>query len=293
MRLGLIRGRRSLAAGLVMLAGCADDCGATTQQGAIGELGNGDFLYACTGSSDPACEHSSGGMVVDYFPDCIALHGAFDLEYRLLDDVELDFDTLGRVLYVESIHQGFFHGTDDFEALRVGEAAFVVREGRRALDLIHLRIVEPDGMEVLARDPATPTTELELSVGATEQLRVFPRSSTCAQLGGAIPITASSSDESIASTSQGDILRIQARAPGTAVIRVGLGPLEQALTVHVVDGPIEPDPGTTSDGPDATESTDGSTTGSGSDGSGSSGDTDGSGTGTGTGGSTGSTGGAT
>lgn len=276
--LGPPRRPRWLAVGLLAIAGCSDSCNESTQQGAIGELGNGDFLYACGGTSDPACEHSADDDVVDYFPECIALGSTFDLEYRLLDDSALELDAIDPVLYVESVNQGFFRGTDDFEALRVGEAAFVVRESQRVLDLIHLAIVEPDGMEVLARDPATPVAELELPVGDTEQLRVFPRSSTCDQLGGAIPITASSSDDAVASTSDGDLVRIQAHAPGTAVVRIGLGALEQQITVHVVGSPVDPDTGDSSsegtDGSDTDDSTDSGTDGSGStsdDGGGSSG----------------------
>ncbi|MCX4239687.1 hypothetical protein [Paraliomyxa miuraensis] len=283
--------RRRLALGLLLaLAGCSDTCNESTQQGAIGELGNGDFLYTCGVGGDPACEFSSSASNPDYFPECIALHGRFDLEYRLLDDSALEFDTITPVLYIESVNQDFFRGDDDFEAVRTGEAAFVVRESERVLDIFHLPIVEPDDMDVLARDPATPTTELELTLGDTEQLRAFPRSSRCTQLGGGIPATVSTSDEAVVSVSGGDLVRIQAQGVGTAVVRIGLGELEKQVTVHVGDGPVDPDTGNGSgSGSDGSGS---GGTGSGSDGG--SGGTEGSGGSSGTGGSgTGSTGGTT
>jgi hypothetical protein len=279
-RQGDDRARRWLAAAALSLAGCSDSCGTTTDPGAIGELGNGRFHYACGGSSDPACESSADGDDVDYFPDCIALGGGFDLEYELLDASALETSELTPVLYIESVNQRFFRGTDDFEALRVGRAAFVVRESERVLDLLHLDIVEPDDIDVIARDPATPTTALEVAVGDTEVLRVFPRNLGCPELGGAVPITAESSDTAIASVSAGDVLRIQGQAPGTAVVRARLGALEEAITVTVVEGPIGPDPGTSSEGSGATGSSDGTSSGTTDPGT-SSGTTD-PGTGTGT-----------
>jgi len=288
--------RQGWAALALALVGCSDTCGGATEPGTVGELGNGRFHYTCGGTSDPACESSADGQTVDYFPNCIALGGTFDLDYELLDDSALETNDLTPVLYIESVNQHFFHGTDDFEALRVGSAAFVVREGERVLDLVHLEIIAPDAIDVITRDPATPTTAVEIAAGDFEVLRVFPRSSECYDLGGAVPIDADSSDEAVARISAGDVLRIDGVAPGTAVVRARLGELEQAITVTVTGSPIDPD-----------TSEDSGSSGSGSD-SGSEGstsatdtgasDTDGSGTtgpGTGTTGesSSSSTGGGT
>jgi hypothetical protein len=237
--------RQWWAALALALVGCSDTCNDTTGPGTVGELGNGRFHYTCGGQSDPACESLADG---DYFPDCIALAGAFDLEYELLDDSALETNDLDPVLYIESVNQHFFRGTDDFEALRVGSAAFVVREGERVLDLIHLQIVEPDGIDVVTSDPATSTSAVEIAAGDTEVLRVFPRSSECLGLGGAVPIEADSSDAAVAGVSAGDVLRIEGLAPGTAVVRARLGELEQAITVTVVSGPIDPVTGEDSEG---------------------------------------------
>jgi hypothetical protein len=258
------RPRQWLGTAALMLVGCASTCDESSRPGTIGELGNGRFLYECEGMSDPACE--SGSDADHYFPECIALGGVFDLEYMLLDNSALESNELSPVIYVESIHQGFFRGTDQFEALRAGKAAFVVRESERVLDILHLEIVEPDSMDVFGRDPATPTTTITVAVGATEILRVFPRSFACPELGGSVPIQAESSDPAIASLSTDEVLRIQGQAPGTAVVRVQLGALEQAITVEVTDGPIEP--GTDSGTGDTSDSS-----GSDAQGTGSSADT--------------------
>lgn len=252
----------------------------------MGELGNGRFLYTCGGTSDPACESSANGDAVDYFPECIALGGAFDLEYELLDISSLESDELTPVIYVESVNQGFFRGTDEFLARRVGSAAFVVRESERVLDLIHLTIVEPDAIDVLARDPATPTTTLELPVGDTEVLRVLPRSTACLELGGAVAIGADSSDESVAAVSAGDVLRIEGLAPGTAVVRARLGELEQAITVTVTGTPVDPDTGPSESSSSSGDTGEGTGT---TDGSGTTDASTGSSTGAGSGSSTGGT----
>jgi len=259
------RRRKWLVAGVLVLGGCASTCDGQAPPSTIGELGNGRFSYICGGVSDPVCEFDNSSD----FPDCIALGGSFALEYMLLDTAVLGTDS-SPVLYIESVNQSFFRGDDNFEALRTGEAAFVVREDEQVVDLLHMTIVEPDSMDIFARDPATPTDSVQLAVGETEEFRVFPRSFGCASLGGAVPIVAESSDEAIATISEGDILRIQGQGIGTAVVRVRLGELEEAITVEVSAGndPVRssgPDVGTTSD-----TSTDGTSTG-GTDGSGSSG----------------------
>jgi hypothetical protein len=267
------RRREWVAIATLWLGGCASTCGDSTNPGAVGELGNGRFLYACLGESDPACASSPGGDDMDYFPECIALGGRFDLEYMLIDASALESDELTPVLYVESVNQSFFGGNDEFQALRVGEAAFVVRESERVLDLIHLPIVEPDGIEVM--------TAIEIGVGTTEELRVHPRSLDCLELGGTVPFEADSSDEAIATVSASGLLTIQGQAPGTAVVTVRLGGLEQAITVEVVGSGTDTAPGTGSDGSGDTGSgtTGGTDTGSStSDGTGS-GTTDGSSTG--------------
>ncbi|MEM7155901.1 MAG: hypothetical protein AAF799_23825 [Myxococcota bacterium] len=230
------RWRDRLGVGVLILSGCASTCGTSTAPGTIGELGNGRFLYHCTGDSDPVCELANN----EEFPDCIALGGVFDLEFMVLDTSIFDFGDISPVLYVESVNQDFFRGDDDYEALRTGEAAFLVREDNRVLDLLHLNIVRADGFEIIARDPATPSDSIQIELGDTQEFRVFPRSSSCQQLGGSVPIEAESSDIDVASTSDGEVLRIQAQALGTAVVRVRQSGHEQAIAVEVVEGVVPP-----------------------------------------------------
>jgi hypothetical protein len=278
------RKRRQWWAALALsLVGCSDTCNDTTQPGTVGELGNGRFLYTCGGSNDPACE-GNGGIDEAYFPDCIALGGSFDLEYELVDSSALESDELTALIYIESVNQGFFRGTDDFEALRVGSAAFLVRESERVLDLLHLPIVQPDYLEVMSGDPAIPTDAVAIATGDTEVLYVYPRSGECLELGGAVPFEAESSDETIADVAGGEVLRIEGIAPGTAVVTARIGELEQTITVTVGGG--DPDTGESSESSgDTGSSSDGSTgtqgtgtagsEGSGTEGSGTTGETSG------------------
>lgn len=248
-----------------MLAGCSDSCDSSTSPGAIGELGNGRFDYACGGLGDPACEGSESGDLAAYFPRCIALGGRFSLAYDLIDGSALESNDLTPLLYIESVNQSFFEGTgEQFEALRLGSAAFVVRESERVLDLIHLEIVEPDGLEAVLRDTSVPTTALEVAVSDSAELRVFPRSSGCTELGGAVRFEAESSDPAIASVSAGEVLRIEGHSTGTAVVLARLGALEAAITVTVVGTPIDPDTG-----PSPSTESDGTSSGGSSDSAGS------------------------
>lgn len=269
------RGWLSVAA--LALGGCASTCGASSNPGTIGELGNGRFHFVCQGDSDPVCEFDTDQQ----FPDCVALGGSFGLEYTVLDNSIFDAGDINPVLRIESVSQRYFSGDDRFEAEQVGNAAFIVRHEDAVIDFLHLTIVEPDWIDVIGQQPDMPLTEVELRSGDSEEYRVFPRDTTCPAIGGLVSITAESSDEAVVSVTTTDVLQLRAIAPGQATVRVRLGEVEQAIAVSV-DPPSNPPP-TTDDsgtsGPDESTGTTGGSSGSDGDstaGSGSTGDASGS-----------------
>lgn len=245
------RYRRWLSASALVLGGCASTCGASSNPGTIGELGNGRFHYACGGPNDPVCEFE----VDQQFPDCIALGGSFSLEYMVLDTSIFDPTDINPILYIESVNQDYFRGEESFQAVRVGEAAFIVRESNNVLDLLHLDIVEPDRIEVIGPQAGEPLDAFTLEAGDSESLRVFPRTSACPTIGGEVPFTAQSSDETVVTVGTAESLRLTAVSEGSAVVRVTLGDIEHAITIEVTGSTSPPNTDSGSDAGDSTSST--------------------------------------
>src|SRR5262245_39176506 len=177
--------RRGVAwLGLTMCA-CYSTCdGSPAAATATGELGNGTFEYRCIGTSDPVCED---GVFNQPFPDCIAVGGAFRLDYTLRDISERDEDELTPFLHVDAANSSFLSGeSGSFHALREGRTAVLAYDNDVVVDLLHMELVQPDSLELQGLDPATPTDELHMRQGEVAVFRVFPRSASCSAMGGAL-----------------------------------------------------------------------------------------------------------
>lgn len=227
--------RRGVAlVGLPMCA-CYSTCGDGTPPAAsiTGELGNGTFEYRCIGSGDPVCEefNLAGGD----FPDCIAVGGRFRLDYTLRDISERDEDEIEPFLHIESASESYLSESESvFMGQHEGRTALIAYDHDVVVDLIHLDVIQPDSIEVIdALDPQGPVTELHMHPDDAQVFRVFPRSTRCPQLGGAIDFHAQSNAQHIASVRELDVLEIEANADGHATISVGLGDLGTKIEVFV------------------------------------------------------------
>ncbi|MBC8070235.1 MAG: hypothetical protein IAG13_18025 [Deltaproteobacteria bacterium] len=220
----------------LLMSACTSSCeGAATNASTTGELGNGTFEYSCGGASDPVCEL---GVVDQPFPSCIAKGGTFGLDYTLRDISELDDDELASFLHVDAASDTFVSGGNgSFRAEQEGRVALLALDHEKVVDLIHLRIVTPDGMDVQAVDPADSVDELRLAQGDVARFRVFPRSTTCPSLGGAVELEATSTDDVIVRASADDVLLLRAHSPGRATVTLRMGELTQEIHVEVVGGP--------------------------------------------------------
>lgn len=227
--------RRTVALMGLPVCACYSTCGDGTPAAAsiTGELGNGTFYYRCIGSGDPVCED----FMLDEtdFPDCIAVGGRFRLDYTLKDISERDEDEIEPSLRIESASESYMHGSNGiFRGQNEGRTALIAYDQDVVVDLIHLDVIQPDAIEVIdALDPQGPVTELHMRPDDAQVFRVFPRSSRCPQLGGAIDFHAQSDAQRIASVRELDVLEIEANADGHATISVGLGELGTKIEVFV------------------------------------------------------------
>jgi hypothetical protein len=229
-RIGALR--RGVAwLGLTMCA-CYSTCdGSPAAATATGELGNGTFEYRCIGTSDPVCED---GVFSQPFPDCIAVGGAFRLDYTLRDISERDEDELTPFLHIEAANTSFLGGEGgSFHASRPGRTAVLAYDNDVVVDLLHMELVQPDALELQGLDPAAPTDELHMRQGEVAVFRVFPRSSSCAGMGGAVDFVADSSDSSVATVGTPDVLEIESHKVGHTTVTVALGELTTSIEVFV------------------------------------------------------------
>lgn len=242
------RCRRWAALLSLSLTACYSSCdGETASAVTTGELGNGSFEYRCVGTGDPVCEL---GLFGQQFPDCVAVGGEFELDYTLRDLSDRDEDELSPFLHVDSASQAFFSGSAGrFRAEQPGSAALLAVDHDKVVDLIHVDIVEPDAMDILALDPADPVDHIVLEQGDIAIFRVFPRNIGCAALGGAVEVEATSSDDVVVKPAVVDVLELKAHAPGLATVTVRMGELSHDIEVQVLGGPrrnLPDDPQTSS-----------------------------------------------
>jgi hypothetical protein len=296
------KARAATSLALLGLVGCASTCGDSTQSSsAIGELGNGDFIYTCVGRTDPACGFDSFDPSDNHFPECIALGGRFRLTYTLRDASALSSDDISPFIRVESGNEDYFSGSDTFVARKVGRSAFLAREEEHVLDFIHLAVVAATQVR-FSGEAGNPTDRVELQMGERKEVRVLPGGATCSMLGGAMAVQATTADPSVATATDGDTLEVYGAGVGTTTLVVHLGePGDQPELTGSLSVVVTESPGTT-DGTTTTGDTDGTgtdtdtdtDTDTGTGGTADTGDTDGTGdstSGSSTGGSTGSTGG--
>lgn len=223
--------RRAIALVSLPMCACYSTCdGSPAAASVTGELGNGTFQYRCIGTGDPVCEEFDGE-----FPDCIAVGGSFRLDYTLRDISERDEDELEPFLHIEAASSSYLGESEGvFSGRLEGRTAVLAYDNDVVVDLLHVRVIQADGLELQdAIDPAGRTDELHLHPGDVALFRVFPRSTTCPELGGAIEVSAQSNDPRVASVGTPDLLEIEANADGHATISVGLGQLSTKIEVYV------------------------------------------------------------
>ncbi|HEU4534836.1 MAG TPA: Ig-like domain-containing protein [Polyangiaceae bacterium] len=212
-----------------------------------GELAKGDFKYACVSPADVACEYrctfftceaSATNEQASLFPENIAVGALFALSY------EYDGTASGGSRYrvqpaspawVDEAGAGAGGESKTFVARRAGQLAFLARDqGGRVIDLLHVAFVPLHHLEV--NDFGAAAVSVPLEPGDSYSLQVYPQGVDGRQLGGALTYAWTSSDEAVALVAQGsasDRVKIEAKAPGTATVRVAVGEVTREVSFQV------------------------------------------------------------
>lgn len=238
--------RRVAAVVSVFMLGCFGDCSSSIE--GEGELGNTAFFYNCTSLTDAACFWNPTGLIDDVpggsdgFPDCIAVGGEFRLDSG--DSEEFLEDN------VEPASPELVSGDNPFRAEQVGRVAMVARGSNSVItDLIHIEVVEPASI-----DFGNIGAAVDLEEDETRIVRVTPVDSTCPALGGALELSATSSNPEVVEVSTRGLMALEAVGPGEATITVQLGTMTRDLDV-TVEGDVPSTTTTTTTSGGATAST--------------------------------------
>jgi hypothetical protein len=239
------------AATLVALAGCnASDFDQSLVEG---ELGRGDFKYECVSPADVACEFrctlfdceaSATNERASVFPTRVAVGSLFALTYVHAGEAA---SSRYRVVpaspsWVDSAagsNPSPGSAAETFVARRAGQLAFLARnQSGRVADLLHVGFAPLDHLEV--NDFGAVTATAKLSPGDDINLQVYPQGQDGRVLGGSLSYAWASSDEAIASVTVGsasDRIKVEAKAAGTATVRVSVGEISREVAI-VVEGEV-------------------------------------------------------
>jgi hypothetical protein len=214
-------GKRTVTslASIARLAGLA--LCACTNPVQTGELGNGEFLYSCTGAADSACGSSSAGQSTQ-LPAQVAVGASFSVTYSPAtnNDTTIEGSTGYTVLAASpDMAQGF---GDSLVAQRTGYVALLARHnGTQNIDdfvNIHMTPIA----QVVADQ-----TEVALSAGDVHTITLRPLDTQGGDLAGQIACT-----WSITGAAQVVVLQASSTTGSVSVEGVGAG----TTTVHALCG---------------------------------------------------------
>jgi len=155
-----------------------------------GELGEGEFLYECVSNDDPMCPSD---LIPGEFPERIVTGGEFDVSFEITDP-----DETQSAVTVRSGSETYIEETSGaFRAVQAGMGVLLARRTVDAatLDFVHLTIVDLESLEIT--QPGGNPPQVVMQEDETQELRATPSAGSGMVLGGAVPITWSSSDETV------------------------------------------------------------------------------------------------
>lgn len=236
----------------VALGGCKLEAADFDHSLEGGELAKGDFKYGCVSPADVACEYrctlftceaSATNEQASIFPANIAVGALFSLSYEY-DGTSTSGSRYGVQPASPSwVEEGGAPGPSNdagaktFLARRAGPLAFLARDqGGRVIDLLHVEFAPLHHLEV--NDFGATKVSVPLAPGTSYALQVYPQGADGRQLGGALTYAWASSDDAIALVAQGsasDRVKVEAKAPGEATVRVAVGDVTREVSFLVGD----------------------------------------------------------
>lgn len=223
------------------LAGCSGNPAAGSEAYKEGELGNGDFLFAC--DDGLACLPYSGDA--KRFPEAIASGATFDVRFVAKNQqgsVIVIKDKRYEGIKTVAIGPYVSQGPDGFAAVKPGYGTVMVRDsGGTVIDYVTMKIVKPDGLivydanyDVAKGDNPTRIQALNLKVDQTPSYRVVAEYNLKA-VAGSIPVewTSDASDVVVVESYSDRVVNLRAKGVGKTKIKADAGGLVKEIDVEV------------------------------------------------------------
>lgn len=226
---------------VVALAGCSGNPGAGDLAYKEGELGNGDFLFACDDGA--ACLPYSGDA--KRFPKQIATGSTFDVRFVAKDQQGSAIvvkDKRYEGIVAHPVEPFVSKGPEGFTANKPGYGTIIVRDSANiVVDYVTLKIVQPNDLIVyeadydVGRGAEPPRIQtVTLKEGAAQRYRVVAEYGA-EPAAGSIPVKweSDNTDSVVVESYTRGVVNLRAKAVGEATLRALAGGLEKTIDVEV------------------------------------------------------------
>ena len=240
-RLPMIAGIIALSIGT--LAGCSGNPAPGSAAYKEGELGNGDFLFACDDGA--ACLPYSGDAAK--FPAQIATGSNFDVRF-VSKGQQGTVITINNKRYegivAQPIEPYVGKGPEGFTAKKPGYGTILVQDGKgTVIDYVTIKIVQPNDLIIydadydVSRGKEPPRIQaMNLKVGAAQSYRVVAEYAA-EPAAGSIPVQWESDDPEtvqVESYSRG-LVSLRAKKAGKTKVKASGAALEKQIDVEVTE----------------------------------------------------------
>jgi hypothetical protein len=231
------------ALALGALAGCSGNPSSGNAAYREGELGNGDFLFAC--DDGLACLPYAGAA--QKFPKAIATGSTFDVRFVAKNQQGLDI-VINEQKYegIKAVGVAPFVGDapeGGFSALAPGYGSIVVRDSRNiVIDYVTIKIVKPNDLVVYdanydvsrGKDDIVKLQKLNLTVETPSSYRVVAEYNN-ESIAGSVPVKWTSKDPSIVEVESYSkrVVNLRGKAAGTATLVADGAGLQKEISVEV------------------------------------------------------------
>ncbi len=230
-----------IALAIGALVGCSDNPRAGDPAYKEGELGNGDFLFACDDGA--ACLPYSGDA--SRFPDQIATGSNFDVRFVAKNQQGSAIvikDKRYEGIVAQPVGPFVGKGPEGFAALKPGYGTIIVRDSKgTVIDYVTLKFVQPNDLIVyeadydVGRGKEPPRIQtMTMTVGAAQSYRVVAEYGA-EPAAGSIPVKWASENTEfvvVESYTRG-VVNLRAKAAGKATLKAVAGGLEKKIEVEV------------------------------------------------------------
>lgn len=224
---------QALFVAALFTSGCGDE-------GTMGELENGAFVYSCSSDHDALCGLDSGfgDAALKAMPGTIAVGAQFGVVFKAQSSAARDGSAV--VLPVSKDLISIVDSAEPvFGAVKPGYAGLLAQRGSAVVDIFHVRLVEVARIRVTGEPSLSGgagISAIEIPAGGFATLSAAAVDDNADILAGSLDYQWVSNDSAIAEITSApgtDEVSLKGGAPGQTKVRVGAKGMSAEVTVTV------------------------------------------------------------